>query len=218
MIDGHFIVLEGIDGAGTSTQAEALKQRFNAMGLAVHVTAEPSGGPVGAMIRQVLSGRLVTRFHEAVRPLGWKIMSLLFAADRLDHLDSEILPNLQEGVNVVCDRYVYSSLVYQSTSAEGDDPTAWITEINRYVKKPDLVLYLKVDPQTAKERCLARDSRLEIFDDPVFQKRLAGNYERLAEEASDVNIITIDGDESIDQVTDACWSQVEKLRAAGAPS
>ncbi len=130
MIEGHFIVLEGIDGAGTTTQAEALKRRFDDLGLPAHVTAEPSAGPVGAIIRQVLSGRLVARFHQAVRPLNWKIMSLLFAADRLDHVDSEILPNLSEGVNVLCDRYVYSSLVYQSASARTRRPSASVFRIS----------------------------------------------------------------------------------------
>jgi dTMP kinase len=218
MIEGHFIVLEGIDGSGTTTQAQELKKRFSESGLPAHVTAEPTSGPIGGIIRQVLSGRLVMRLHQTVAPLNWKIMSLLFAADRQDHVESEILPNLQEGVNVICDRYVYSSVVYQSASSGADDSAAWVAELNRYVKTPDLVLYLKVPPELATKRCLARDKEAEIYEDPDFQKELAAKYDKLKEMFPKENIIFVDGDRSIEDVAGECWSHVEELRSKGAPS
>ena len=218
MIEGHFIVLEGIDGSGTTTQARELKNRFSKLGLPAHVTAEPTGGPIGGIIRQVLSGRLVMRLHQTVAPLNWKIMSLLFAADRQDHVESEIVPNLREGVNVICDRYVYSSIVYQSASSGDADAAAWVAELNRYVKTPDLVLYLKVDPTLAMERCRARDKEVEIYENPDFQKKLAVKYDELKAMFPEANIVTIDGDRSIEEVASQCWSHVEKLRSGGAPS
>ena len=79
---GHLIVLEGVDGAGTTTQAERLREAFVRRGLPAHVTAQPSQGPVGMLIRQVLSGRLV---QNGAKPPSWATMALLFAADRQDH-------------------------------------------------------------------------------------------------------------------------------------
>jgi dTMP kinase len=218
MTEGHFIVLEGIDGSGTTTQAQELKKRFSKLGLPAHVTAEPTNGPIGGIIRQVLSGRLVTRLHQTVVPLNWKIMSLLFAADRQDHIECEILPNLQEGVNVISDRYVYSSIVYQSVSSGDEDSAAWVAELNRYIKKPDLVLYLQVSPELAIKRCLARDKETEIYEDPDFQKELAAKYDQLEEMYPEANIIPINGDRSIEEVARECWSHVEKLRSTGARS
>ena len=216
MIEGHFIVLEGIDGSGTTTQAAEIKKRFDAMGLAAHVTAEPSGGPVGSIIRQILSGRLVVRQHHGVSTPNWTSMSLLFAADRQDHVEAEIWPNMREGVNVICDRYVHSSIAYQSVSAENEDSIDWIWEINRHIRKPDLVLYLRVDPKEAAARCRRRGSGFEIFDDPDFQRKLVVAYDKLLQNTSDMNVVTIDSNRPIEEVADECWSHVEKLRTKGA--
>ncbi len=218
MIEGHFIVLEGIDGSGTTTQALELRKKFSQLGLPAHVTAEPTKGPIGGIIRQVLSGRLVMRLHQATVPLNWKIMSLLFAADRQDHVEAEILPNLQEGVNVICDRYLYSSVVYQSASSGDEEAAAWVAELNRYARTPDLVLYLRVNPVAAMERCQSRDKEIEIYEDPDFQKKLAVKYDALQKMFPTVKVVPIDGDRSIEEVALECWSQVEKLRSEGAPS
>jgi dTMP kinase len=216
MIEGHFIVLEGIDGSGTTTQAAKLQKRFTQMGLPAHRTAEPSAGPIGAMIRQVLMGRLVMRYNQRSVPLDWKVLSLLFAADRQDHVESDILPNLGEGVNVICDRYVYSSVVYQSTSSGDDDTAKWIMALNRFVKQPDLVLYLQVDWETARQRCLNRDESAEIFEEADFQKKLAEKYEDLPKLFPETNIVTVDGNRSEAEVASQCWAEVERMRSPGA--
>jgi len=214
MTRGHFVVLEGIDGAGTTTQAAELRRAFSARGLPAHVTAQPSGGPIGTIIRQVLSGRIVSR---GAQPPGWATMSLLFAADRMDHQDAEIGPNLREGVNVVCDRYVYSSAIYQSASAGREDAVDWILEINRYARVPDLVLLLEVDVEIAIGRRQQRLGAREIYDDPEFQRSLAAGYRRLPEIFPDTNIVPVDGNRPIDEIAEACWAEVERLRARGAP-
>ena len=217
MIQGHFIVLEGIDGSGTTTQAAELRKRFIEYGLPAHVTAEPSSGPVGSIIRQILSGRLVIRHQHGVSAPSWKTLSLLFAADRQDHVESEILPNLSDGVNVICDRYIYSSVVYQSVSSGDQKTTDWIREVNRYIKKPDLVLHLKIDPEEALNRRLARGGSVEIFDDPEFQAKLAGAYDNLEKTFKDTHVVTVDANRSIAEVADECWTHVERVRAEGAP-
>jgi dTMP kinase len=116
---GHFIVFEGIDGAGTTTQSRLLQETLTRDNVPIHLTAEPSDGPIGLIIRQILGGRIVVKGMSGLRPPRWPTMALLFAADRLDHLESEILPNLADGITVLSDRYVYSSLLYQTGSRRG---------------------------------------------------------------------------------------------------
>lgn len=216
MIHGNFIVFEGIDGAGTTTQARELRKRFLDIGLPGHVTAEPSAGPIGSLIRQVLIGRVVVRMPHGVSSPSWKTMALLFGADRQDHVESEIVPNLMDGVNVICDRYLYSSVIYQSVSSEDDDAVRWIEEVNRYARRPDLVFYLRVDPAEAERRRRNRTRDMEIYDDAEFQSKLAGAYDRLPELFPDVNVITVDGNRAIDDVAQDCWDAVETLRSSGA--
>lgn len=122
MIEGLFIVIEGIDGSGSTTQVRRLCDAFRARGLPSHATREPSDGPFGTQIRQILRGRIVVRGIHGSRPPSSSTMALLFAADRMDHLESEIIPNLVDGVTVLCDRYYYSSIAYQSAS--DDDPAS----------------------------------------------------------------------------------------------
>jgi len=217
MIQGHFIVLEGIDGSGTTTQATKIKDEFSKRGLPAHVTAEPSSGPVGALIRQVLTGRLVIRNHEAALSPSWKSMALLFAADRQDHIEAEISPNLHDGVNIICDRYLYSSVIYQSLSTNNEDAEKWIIEINKHYIKPDLVLNFEIDPKQALSRRNQRNDKDEIFDDPDFQNSLALAYKNLSTMFPDTNIATINCNQSIEEVTNDCWKHIENLRVKGAP-
>lgn len=217
MIRGSFIVLEGIDGAGTTTQAQLLRQAFTARGLPAHVTAEPTTGPVGGLIRQILSGRVVSRLPSGIATPRWTVMSLLFAADRQDHLQTVIEPNLRDGVNVICDRYTMSSLVYQSVSCGDAASAGWIAEINRHARKPDLTLFLDVAPEEAIRRVRDRSEQAEIFDDPEFQRKLAIGYQKMAELGQADHILRIDGNRSVEAIAADCWEAVEVLRAQGAP-
>lgn len=215
MSRGHLIVFEGIDGAGTTTQVDELRRRYVALGLPVHTTAQPSRGPVGMLIRQVLSGRLVLR---GSKPLSWATMALLFAADRQDHQEAEIGPNLREGVNVVCDRYVASSVIYQSTTADWDEAAEWILELNRHIRKPDLLFYLKVDPAVAARRRERRAGGVEIFDDPQLQRQLVEQYDQIEQLFPDLRVVTLDGVRPAEEIADEAWGHVERLRAEGAPA
>lgn len=222
MIRGLFIVLEGIDGSGTSTQAAHLVTRFDELGLPAHLTSEPSGGPIGSLVRQVLTGRLISTRSAGTGPIsgsppGWQTMSLLFAADRQDHVEAEIEPNLRDGVNVICDRYVYSSIIYQAASAGEPEVATWISDINRFAREPDLVIHLKVDPEIAAARRLARGQHAEIYDDPEFQQQLAAGYDALGERYPGLNLVVVDGSQPVDEVAAACWEHVRQLRENGAP-
>ncbi|MGH7327347.1 MAG: dTMP kinase, partial [Polyangiaceae bacterium] len=95
---GRFVVIEGIDGAGTTTQVARLVERLRKSKVDARATREPSDGPVGTLIRQVLAGRIVV---PGGRAPGWATMALLFAADRVDHVEAEIEPPIEHGAVIV---------------------------------------------------------------------------------------------------------------------
>lgn len=185
-MSGVLIVLEGIDGAGTTTQAKTLAERLDG-----HLTCEPSTGPVGKLLRRMLGGE-----HA---PVDATTMSLLFAADRADHLQREVEPALARGRVVVSDRWYHSSLAYQGTGEE----RAWIRELNRRARAPDLTIFLEVTPEVAAERRSHRDDTTDIYDALETQRRVAAGYRAAIELLSDTeNIRVIDGERSVQQLAD----------------
>ncbi len=213
MNEGHFIVVEGIDGSGTTTQCSVLAERLTQQGLRTHTTREPSDGPIGVMIRQVLTGRLVVSGRHGARAPGWATMATLFAGDRLDHLEAEIIPNLTDGVTVLCDRYDYSSVAYQTVSGGGAaEVSAWVCELNRHARRPDLTLVLDVDPEVAAGR---RDSRLgspELYEVDEMQVELASFYTKIDALFPSDTIRHIDANCGVEEVTAAIWAEVMALR------
>jgi dTMP kinase len=205
---GRFLVLEGLDGAGTTTQARRLGDRLRAAGRTAHVTAEPSGGPVGALIRQILTRRVVGRGGGEVDP---RALALLFAADRLDHHAVEIAPKLADGVDVVSDRFTLSSLAYQGAVIED---VAWVEEINREAPEADLVLFLRVRPEVALRRRLAASLDREIYEVDDFQRKVAASYDRAIARLreSGERVVEIDGEAGVEAVSDAIWAEVSGLR------
>jgi dTMP kinase len=209
--EGIFVVLEGLDGAGTTTQAQRLAAWLRERGRRVHVTAEPSAGPAGALARLVLARRISgpgggAGFDPAA-------LALLFAADRLDHVAAEIAPRLAEGVDVVCDRFTLSSLAYQSLTT-GD--AAWVEAVNARARAPDATVFLRVAPGVAVRRRFAASSAREIFEVPAFQREVARSYERaigvLRERGQRVAIV--DGERPIEEVTEAIGAAVVDLLPA----
>lgn len=162
---GKLFAIEGIDGAGTTTQARMLGEWMNTSGLPAHVTCEPSNGPVGQLLRQILR-------HE-IQQMDAAAIALLFAADRLHHLRAEISPNIQRGRHVVTDRYVYSSLAYQSVELDRE----WVASINSRAFEPDLTIYLRVTPELARERRDSRGSAVELFETQSLQERIFAIYD-----------------------------------------
>lgn len=154
---GKFIVIEGIDGSGTSTQSQLLFDYLNNQGNKSHLTYEPSSGPIGNLIREIFKGRVTVCLDEV---LFDKQLALLFAADRHDHLHNPIdgMKNfLKNGINVVCTRYFFSSYVYHSRTHEDRQ---FLYEINKDFLKPDLIIYL----DNPIEVSLARMSNRSIKD------------------------------------------------------
>lgn len=192
---GRFIVLEGIDGSGTTTQAQRLVATLVRAGHDARFTCEPSGGPHGRQIRQLLdpSSDPTSR--------AWDALALLFAADRLDHVAREIRPALANGAVMICDRYDLSSLAYQSATAPaGVDPVPWIRAINQRAPRPDLTLVLDVDPDVAEARRARRAQPAEIFEHRELQRRLAQLYARAEELVPGDRLLHIDSAGGVQEV------------------
>lgn len=192
---GVFIVLEGIDGSGTTTQAARYAATLRAKHRAVHVTREPSDGPIGSLIRLVLNHRVhLPPRHQA------ESLALLFAADRLDHLGAEILPHLDDGSVVISDRYDLSSLAYQSATTNDPHVIPWLRSLNSRARRPDLTLVLDVPAELAAERRNKRGGAKELFDDSGLQARLADLYRTPGALIPGDRTIVIDGTGTEDDV------------------
>jgi dTMP kinase len=204
---GLLIVLEGLDGAGTTTQVERLAAALKAEGHSVLTTREPSDGPVGVLIRQALTGRVVL---PGALPLAPETLALLYAADRTDHLRARVLPALEAGQVVLSDRSVLSSLAYQGASL----PMEWVEAINSHAIPADLTLFVQVSIEVAARRRAARGGPEELFDAEEKQRRISQQYEAaIALRGAREHVARIDGDASVEAVTAACLARVRELFA-----
>ncbi|MBI4410191.1 MAG: dTMP kinase [Gemmatimonadetes bacterium] len=171
---GRFIVLEGLDGSGQTTQAQLLvKWLQDKRNQPAYYTKEPTDGPVGAMLKLALSHRLTSpgdkKDHRPIDPIT---MALWFAADRADHLYNEIIPKLRDGVTVVADRFYLSSLAYQSITLD----YSWIREINRDALRPDLTVFLDVPPRICVKRMQTQRWHVELYEDLSTLEKVGKNY------------------------------------------
>lgn len=188
---GRFIVFEGIDGSGTTTQVAKSAEWLRGQGELVHTTAEPTTGPIGALLRQVLSGRVVSNPGGAgAARVDMSTVALLFAADRLDHVQNEIEPFLARGFHVLCDRYVLSSLAYQGTEVD----LKFVRAVNQKAPPPDLTIFLEVDPQVAMDRIAGSRTRRDGFENLAFQKQVAAVYGKVVGEWNDGRLEVLDGE------------------------
>jgi dTMP kinase len=191
---GVFIVVEGIDGSGSTTHTKLLGKALRQRGLGVVETCEPSAGPIGALIRQVLQRRLFVADATGPRAFAWSTMALLFAADRMDHLDSTIVPALREGKIVLSDRYDLSSLAYQSVTApSGEKVVPWIRELNAAALRPDLTVVIDVPGEVAEERRRSRGGVEEMFESRDLQTRLCAVYREAEALVPSDRVVHVDG-------------------------
>lgn len=191
---GRLIVFEGLDGAGTTTQASMLRDALARERRKVHLTQEPSRGPVGGLLRLFLERRLtIPPTRAGAEPLSPAMLALLFAADRLDHVASEIAPLVRDGWTVVSDRYLLSSLAYQSIDCDRQ----FVAQINAHAPEPDLTVLLDVPVTVCRRRIAASRRGLELFDETRKQEKVRANYLALAKAARRSKrsaIVVVDGD------------------------
>lgn len=192
-----FIVLEGLDGAGTTTQLKRLTALFEEHSIPCTATFEPSDGPIGLLLRSVLKG------EHAMDPAT---VALLFAADRREHIygtDSGIKSRLEAGDYVICDRYLFSSLAYQSIGAGYE----YVFGLNRDYPLPEFLVFVDVSPEECVNRRAGRGGR-EIFDDIEVQRRVLEFYEKTMRDLSDpgMKVLRVDGNRGIDEILSEIWS------------
>jgi dTMP kinase len=173
---GKFICIEGLDGSGKTTHTHRLIRNLQKKGFDAVYTTEPSHGELGTFIRSsVLEGKKrVPRVVEAV----------LFAVDRIEHLEKDVKPALKEGKIVVSDRCVYSSLAYQG--AAGLD-LEWIEDINRYALPPGFAIYIDVPPDVVVKRIRRKKSVMERLET---QKKVQKVYMKFVNNGK---LVPIDG-------------------------
>ncbi len=183
---GAFICLEGIDGSGKTTQARQLVRILRNCGYEAVYTTEPSEGIYGKMIR-----KHILRGNDRVPPV---IEAVLFAADRLNHVQREIKPFLNREKTIVCDRYLYSSIAYQGAA---NINIHWIEEINKYALRPDLAIYIDISPKTMIARL--KNRRKTIMETLSIQKQVRKQYLKLVEQKK---LIKVDGSTSKKEVAE----------------
>ncbi|MDR2808553.1 MAG: dTMP kinase [Spirochaetaceae bacterium] len=200
----NFVVFEGGDGSGTTTQLSILRRRW-ATDPPLWATAEPTNGPIGRLIRQVL------RKADHICP---QTMAHLFAADRAEHLFAArgIVERCRQGTVVVCDRYVPSSLAYQGIECS----TELIERLNADFPLPELLVFFDIEPDCALKRIKGRPVQ-ELYEEAAIQEKVCNRYRELLPVyrglGSTVEVIDAHG--SQDEIAEALWAVMQKLPIMG---
>jgi dTMP kinase len=198
---GTFIVLEGPDGAGKSTQATRLLLALARDGHDVLLTREPWEGPLGEQLRRLLS------LHPPARTPSWQRLALLFAAARLEHLEEFVLPALARGTVVVSDRYDLSSYVYQ---ASDEDKLCWVRTLNACARRPDLTLVLTLPEDELARRLRLRPGQRDLFDLPEHVTRNARVYAQAQQLVPDDRLVMVRGDVPVEVLATMILEEVRK--------
>jgi len=180
---GKFIVFEGTDGSGKSTQMTRLSKYLKERGVSCFLTHEPTDAPIGAVLRACLSGRLQT---------DERAIALLFASDRLDHIHNPVnglKKKLSEGITVLCDRYYLSSFAYNGGFADPE----WVIGLNKYAMeelRPDLTVYIDLPPEEGMERVLKR-GEADRYETLERQKKIRDGYFEMFRRFPEENVAII---------------------------
>ena len=202
---GRFIVFEGIDGAGKTTQIELLEAKLKAMGRRVYRTAEPTESVTGGLLRDALAGISKRSACE---------MAALFTLDRIFHNVNPvhgIEKMLSEGIDVICDRYYYSTLAYQGSEIKGDWALHMTLECPE-IRRPDVCLFLDLTPEQSMERISRGRVTQEIYENREKLERVRRKFysvfDRLGE---DEHIVILDASRSIEEIAAHIFSIVTTL-------
>lgn len=202
---GNFIVFEGIDGSGKSTQVRLLKEKLQAEGISCYTTMEPTDAPIGSLIHQIMTGRI---------KMDNKVIAALFAADRLDHLLNDvdgIVPKIEQGITVVSDRYYFSSYAYHSVDMSMD----WVIQANEQssqILRPTVNIFIDISPDIAMERIAKNRFHQELFEKKSRLIQVREKYLEAFEKRKDVeNVLILDGNRKEEEIAADVWEQVKNL-------
>lgn len=184
---GKFIVFEGIDGAGSTTQLRLFGKYLKKKKLKYVETCEPTDGPIGMLIRRALR-------HEL--KFSWGTLQLMYSTDRADHLDKLIKPNLNRGVNVISDRYYLSTFAYGELNLDG----MWLRELNSQFQSADITFYIDTPAKVAINRIIKSRGQKELFEKEKLLEKVRRNYLKMAKEfPKSINVL--DGTRPIDELS-----------------
>jgi dTMP kinase len=208
MILRNFIVFEGIDGTGTTTQIAELKSRyaslFGSRDIPVSFTCEPTSGEIGKCIRRALRGEL--QFTP-------ETMARLFAADRGEHLFGKggIKEDIDSGKAVYSDRYIFSSYAYQGEAVQSELPLL----LNRDYPLPEYLFFFDIESNMSMDRVEKREGTLEIYEKRDFQKKVRNRYldiiEQFEKSEPDMHVIRIDASQDVGTIAEKIWSIAKNL-------
>lgn len=199
---GKFIVFEGLDGSGKTTQIKLLADRLCKQGYDVHITAEPTTSLSGSILRDVLSGASERNAYE---------LATLFAWDRIHHNTNAINgieKLLAEGKTVICDRYYYSSIAYQGAITDFE----WVRSMNAdcpAIRKPDLCIFLDLSASESMERIRRNRSSIEIFEKEDSLTRIREAFKKTFSMLDD-NVVTINASGTPDQISETIYLAISK--------
>jgi len=192
---GLFIDIEGLDGSGASTQVAILKEALKKEGVKICITKEPTDNVIGGLIRGAL-----TRVYE----LPPATLQLLFVADRLHHLDRQIIPILQGDSIVVSDRFLWSTIAFGSTKLSRN----WLLKLHQYCFIPDLSIFLRISPKLALSRIRADRFDFELFEEEKKLQKTWDTYEWLAKKFPE-QIIIVDASQPVKKVAAEILSHIK---------
>ena len=197
----RFVVFEGIDGTGTTTQLNILSRSLASLGIPFLTTAEPTDSELGKMIRRVLSGEY---------PVSPETLAFLYATDRNEHIfgNGGVREQIEFGKLVVCDRYFFSSLAYQGCTCGIDLPE----RLNQSFPLPSLLIYFELSPDAALERVSSRGTP-DIFERREFLREVSESYDRILDRFSKegLKILRVDGSRPIPEISERIKAAVLSL-------
>jgi len=204
MQKGFFIVIEGMDGSGKSTQSQLLFKDLKEKMKDVIFTFNPTAGPIGKLLTEQYLKHKDLPVADA----------FLFCADRAEHVKEVVLPALEKKMVVICDRYYHSTLAYQQTQGL---PLQWLIELNSRFPKPDLTIFIDVPAEVCMKRMendpaeKRKPNNRMKFEKLEFLKKLRSNYLQLPNVLKNEKIVVVDGNRSLEEVYADIMKEVEKL-------
>ncbi len=206
MILSNFVVFEGVDGTGTSSQIRLLKEKFDSLKKTEKsfFTNEPTSNEIGKLIRSVLQGSV---------KMQAETMARLFAADRCEHVYGKngIVEQVKAGKAVFSDRYLFSSLAYQSATGVGELAKAQ----NSDFPLPEILFFFDLPVNISMDRVNKRNDNLEIYEEESFQYKVRNEYLKIIDQyeknTAQMKIVRIDASESMEEIHKKIWSFVENL-------